>query len=58
MKKTDKPGLNYHSCMVQPLVLHILRCAFRKIPMVKNISPGGILFSLEERVLPPHIQKL
>ena len=28
MKKIDKFRLNYHRCMIQPLVLNILKCSF------------------------------
>ena len=37
-KKIYKFGLNYHRYMVQPIVLHILRCSFWKYQWFK-ISP-------------------
>ena len=35
IKKINKFGLNYHRYMVQPLVLHILKCSFLKYQRLK-----------------------
>ena len=45
-EKIDKIGLNYYRYMIQPLVLNILRCFFKKCQQQKISPPVGLLLVL------------
>ena len=53
-KKIYKFGLNYHRCMVQPLVLRILKCSFWKYQQENFLPRKGYFPTYRGSIAPIH----